>query len=76
MCNQCSDYRRIHVGKTVFGVFHNGKMNMAFSREVAAIRAKQALSGENGAKYCQCTAEEDCEWEVFQVERKSISWEG
>lgn len=72
MCNACSDYRRIHSGKTVYGVFHNGRMQMAFSREVAAVRAKEALSDGNA---CDCPPDE-CQWEVFQVDRKSISWEG
>lgn len=72
MCNQCSDYRRIHAGKVVFGVFHNGRMQMAYSTEVQAIRSRQIL--EQGTT-CGCKQDDECLWEVFQVDRKSISWE-
>jgi len=71
MCNQCNDARRIHTGKIVYGVFHNGRMQMAYSSEVQAIKAKKFMSNGDA---CDCPPDE-CEWEVFQVDRKSISWE-
>lgn len=77
MCNQCSDYRRIHSGKYVWGVFHNGKFQMAYATENNAERAKNIMSGGNvmGNKYCSCKTGDDCVWDVYRIERKDVSWE-
>ena len=45
---------------------------MAYSTEVQAIRSRQIL--EQGTT-CGCKQDDECLWEVFQVDRKSISWE-
>jgi hypothetical protein len=78
MCNQCNDYRRIHTGKYVFGVFHNGKLQTVFKTEENATRAKNLMAGGNamGNKYCSCTIVDDCLWDVYQIERRDVSWEG
>ena len=76
MCNQCNDIRRIHQGSVVYGVFHNGRMQMVNATESQAIRSKELLDGSNGRlKFCNCKKDDECVWEVFQIDRKSISWE-
>lgn len=73
MCNQCNDYRAIHSGKIVYGVFHNGKMLVVVSTQDKAERSMNMLKGSN---YCGCKPDDTCIWEVFQIDRKSVSWEG
>ena len=72
MCNQCNDIRRIHQGSVVYGVFHNGRMTMAFPTEVQAIKVRGFM--QNGGP-CECKDEDTCIWEVFEVDRKATSWE-
>lgn len=73
MCNQCSDYRRIHSGKKVWGVFHNGKYLVVMAKQETAERSMNMLKNTN---YCGCKDKDNCNWEIFEIERKDISWEG
>lgn len=76
MCNQCGDLRAIHSGKIVWGVFHNGKMQMVQGTESQALRTVKILDGSAGRlKWCQCGPDDECVWEVYQIERKDVSWE-
>ncbi len=72
MCNQCQDLRAIHSGEKVFGVFHNGRFTMAFSKEQQAQRTRILMQGEPKCVQCNGT---DCKWEVFEVDRKSVTRE-
>ena len=77
MCNQCQDIRAIHDSKTVWGVFHNGKMQMVCKTESQAIRTQAILDGSQGRlKWCGCNKDDTCIWNVYQIERKEIAWEG
>jgi hypothetical protein len=72
MCNQCSDIRRIHTGKFIWGVFHNGNMMLGFKTSLQADYVRGIM--QNSA-LCECKDEDRCVWEVAQVDRKSTSWE-
>lgn len=71
MCNQCSDLRAIHSGDLVYGVFHNGRFTMAYSKRSQAERVRELMVGD---KCVQCSSD-DCKWEVFEIQRTEITWD-
>jgi len=71
MCNQCQDLRAIHHQEIVYGVFHNGRFTMAFKTESQAVRTKELMLKE--PKCIQCNGD-NCEWTVYGINRKEITW--
>lgn len=72
MCNQCSDIRRIHDGKIIYGVFHNGNMMLGFRTPQQAYKVRGMM--QNMAT-CECKEHDRCVWEVAEVDRRATSWE-
>lgn len=72
MCNQCNDIRMIHNQKKVFGVFHNSKFVLPQATRLNAERSINIMKGT----WCSCTANDECVWEIYEIERKDIIWDG